>query len=136
MSMTENEIFDNMLDLAMDNHEELLAYRAIGTVEEITKIINFLSCDDDTSVIDDMNLLIEYYKIGTVAEFKALKTENAHLHDEMQSINANMDLLEKEIRAKTIDEFVERLLNWKPKNEEYRSMRDVCNEIAQEMKNR
>lgn len=32
--MTENEIFDAMLDEAWDEHEELLAYRAIGTVEE------------------------------------------------------------------------------------------------------
>lgn len=32
--MTENEILDAMLDNAMDEHEELLAYRAIGTVEE------------------------------------------------------------------------------------------------------
>lgn len=32
--MTENEIFDAMLDEAWDEHEELLAYRAIGTAEE------------------------------------------------------------------------------------------------------
>lgn len=32
--MTENEIFDAMLDEAWDEQEELLAYRAIGTVEE------------------------------------------------------------------------------------------------------
>lgn len=32
--MTENEILDHMLDDAMEEHEELLAYIAIGTVEE------------------------------------------------------------------------------------------------------
>ena len=32
--MTENEIFDAMLDNAWEEHDELLAYRAIGTVEE------------------------------------------------------------------------------------------------------
>ena len=34
MSMTESEIFDKMLDARMDEYDELLAYRAIGTVEE------------------------------------------------------------------------------------------------------
>ena len=32
--MTENEIFDAMLDNAWEEHDELLAYRAIGTIEE------------------------------------------------------------------------------------------------------
>ena len=32
--MTENEIFDKMLDARMDEYDELLAYRAISTIEE------------------------------------------------------------------------------------------------------
>lgn len=55
--------------------EEYEQYRAIGTVEEITKLINFLSCDDDTSIIEDLQTLVEYYSIGTVEEFKELKDE-------------------------------------------------------------
>lgn len=32
--MTENEIFDAMIDNAWEEHDELLAYRAIGTIDE------------------------------------------------------------------------------------------------------
>ena len=51
----------------------------------------------------------QYRAIGTVEEFKALKVENEELHCEIQAINATMDLLENEIRAKAIDEFAEKL---------------------------
>lgn len=34
MSMTENEIFDAMIDNVWEEHEELLAYRNIGTIDE------------------------------------------------------------------------------------------------------
>lgn len=34
MSMTENEMIGAMIDEAWDEHEELQAYRAIGTIEE------------------------------------------------------------------------------------------------------
>lgn len=56
--------------------------------------------------------LQEYPKfraIGTIEEFKALKVENEELHCEIQAINATMDLLENEIRAKAIDEFVHKV---------------------------
>ena len=47
--------------------------------------------------------------IKALEELKALKVENAELHCEIQAINATMDLLENEIRNKTIDDFAERL---------------------------
>ena len=53
-----------------DYLEELLQYRAIGTMEEIKKVISFLSCDDDNSIIDDMNLLNQYRVIGTLEELQ------------------------------------------------------------------
>ena len=37
-SMTESEIFDAMIDNAWDDHEELLAYRAIGTIERFREL--------------------------------------------------------------------------------------------------
>ena len=40
----------------------------------------------------------------------------------------------QEIREKAIDEFINKLLNWKSKDEEYKSLSDVCYEIAEEMK--
>lgn len=57
----------------------------------------------------DKRELEQYRAIGTVEEFKALKEQNAELHCEFQSINATMDLFEKEIKVKVIDEFAERL---------------------------
>lgn len=45
--------------------EKLEQYHAIGTVEEIKKVISFLSDDNDNSLIDDMNLLQQYRAIGT-----------------------------------------------------------------------
>ena len=53
--------------------EEIQQYRAIGTVEEISKLIKFLSCDDDTSILEDLRMLIEYSAIGTIEEFNDLK---------------------------------------------------------------
>ena len=51
----------------------------------------------------------QYKEIGTIEEFKALKVENEELHCEIQAINATMELLENEIRAKAIDEFMEKV---------------------------
>ena len=44
-------------------------------------------------------------------ELKALKTENAELHCEIQAINATMGLYEEEIKNKTIVEFVKKINN-------------------------
>lgn len=40
----------------------------------------------------------------------------------------------KEIRNNSIDEFIDELLNWKPQDEEYRSLCNVCYEIAEQLK--
>ena len=45
-------------------------------MEEITNLIKFLSFDDDTSILEDLRMLVKYYAIGTVEEFKALKEKN------------------------------------------------------------
>lgn len=47
--------------------EELEQYRAIGTVEDITKVVRFLSGDDE-SIIDDIEEVTKYRLIGTVEE--------------------------------------------------------------------
>ena len=45
--MTESEIFDAMIDNAWDDHEELLAYRAIGTIERFRELTeNERKCED------------------------------------------------------------------------------------------
>ena len=80
----------------------------IGVIREIA--------GSDSKSVEDLEIAVqvlkeirEYREIGTVEELKALKMENAELHCELQSINATMDLFEKEIRNKAIDEVAERL---------------------------
>lgn len=41
---------------------------------------------------------------------------------------------EKEKVFKAIDEFADKLINWKSQSEEYKNLSDVCNEIAEDMK--
>ena len=48
--------------------EELERYRAIGTVEEIRKVVQFLSLDNDNGIIEDLELLNKYRFIGTAEE--------------------------------------------------------------------
>ena len=115
--MTENEAKEILLQIAYDGEypigsseafsiaiqalEEIQQYRSIGTVEELVK----------TQIREKvLNVELESYKeIGTIEEFKALKVENEELHCEIQAINATMELLENEIRAKAIDEFMEKV---------------------------
>lgn len=56
------------LDVAKSALEEIRQYRAIGTVEDITKVVRFLSVDDDESIIDDIEEVTKYRLIGTVEE--------------------------------------------------------------------
>lgn len=68
--------------------EEIQQYRALGTVDDIKKIIGFLSLDGEKGLIDDATLLNQYRMLGTVEELKEArekqiakkvikKTENA-----------------------------------------------------------
>ena len=95
----------------IDILQELEAYRAIGTVEELKSMKeNGAFTGVELAQLADMQMsLKEYLAIGTIEEFQALKLENEELHCEIQAINATMDLLENEIRAKAIDEFAEKL---------------------------
>ena len=92
----------------INDMEELQQYRAIGTVEEIKKVISFLSNDNDNSVIDDMNVLNAYRSIGTIEEFKALKEKNEQIP--IIHGKAELELHDKGIRNKVIDEFAEKFI--------------------------
>ena len=48
--------------------EELKAYRAIGTIDQINEVIHFLDLENDNGLINDMTLLNQYRAIGTVEE--------------------------------------------------------------------
>lgn len=101
-----------MLRLSEKALEEIQQYRAIGTVEELQKL-KLLFGNENVEISELTTKILkeypEYLSTGTIEEFKALKVENEELHCEIQAINATMDLLENEIRAKAIDEFAEKL---------------------------
>lgn len=63
-----NTYYLNALDIASKVLEEIQQYRAIGTVEEIKKVVRFLSMDNDNGIIEDLQLLNQYQLIGTVEE--------------------------------------------------------------------
>ena len=56
--------------------EELKAYRAIGTIDQINEVIHFLDLENDNGLINDMTLLNQYRAIGTIEEFKGLKEKS------------------------------------------------------------
>lgn len=54
--------------VAIESMKKLQQYQAIGTVEQIKKLVRFLSLDNDNGIIKDMELLNQYKFIGTVEE--------------------------------------------------------------------
>lgn len=54
--------------VAIKSMKEIQQYRSIGTVEEIKKVIQFLSLDNDNGIIEDLEELNKYKFIGTVEE--------------------------------------------------------------------
>ena len=64
------------IQAAIQALEEIQQYRAIGTVEDIKKVISFLSMDEDNSIINDLELLNQYKFLGTVEELQALKEKS------------------------------------------------------------
>ena len=53
--------------------EELKAYRAIGTIDQINEVIHFLDLENDNGLINDMTLLNQYRAIGTVEQLEWCK---------------------------------------------------------------
>lgn len=54
--------------MGIDALEEIQQYRAIGAVEEIKKLVRFLSIDNDREIIKELEELRNYVSIGTVEE--------------------------------------------------------------------
>ena len=65
-------------DMAIQALEEIQAYRAIGTVEELQDVYEL--CESLEEAVKVGNALVEelkkYHSIGTIDEFKALKEKN------------------------------------------------------------
>lgn len=102
-ALSTTNVFDIAMATAIKALEEIQQYRAIGTVEEITNLINFLSFDDDTSILEDLRMLVEYYAIGTIEEFKAYKQGNCTNNCK------HYDSAIEYVRNKAIDEFAHQL---------------------------
>lgn len=134
-------------EMAENALEEIQQYRAIGTVEDIQKVLSFLGDENKRSIIDDLKLLNEYKATGLTPELiEAMQGHNiAMINDleEYQEIGTVEEL--KEIRAKAIDEFAHQLketLNQEfPSNYEstrpYFSLENArlsVDEIAEQMK--
>ena len=72
----------------------------------------------------------QYRAIGTIEELQALKDGSIPIiHGK-----AELELHDREIRAKAIDEFDNALINYQSQDENYKSFSDVCYEIAEKLK--
>ena len=110
-ALSTTNVFDIAMATAIKTLEEIQQYRAIGTVEDIQKVLSFLGDENKRSIIDDLKLLNEYKATGLTPELiEAMQGHNiAMINDlaEYQEIGTVEEL--KEIRAKAIDEFAEAL---------------------------
>ena len=112
---------NDVLDTAIQALEEIQEYRAIGTVERLKHLEEY---------VDTINkLCADYSAIGTVDEFKALKDGSIPIiHGK-----AELELYGKEIRAKAIDEYVEKL-KYNFGNDEELDSWATYDEIAEQLK--
>jgi hypothetical protein len=83
---------------------ELMQYRAIGTVEKVSKIKELY--DKAKWLLDDERKKRRSYEsIGTIEEFKALKEKEERFDRNIKMYNE----IGLKIRAKAIDEFAEKI---------------------------
>lgn len=92
--------------LAINALKEIQEYRAIGTVEEITKVVRFLSLDNDNGIIEDLQLLNKYQLIGTVEELMRLKESNLS-GLELALVAVSVEKLKKYEAIGTVEEIKE-----------------------------
>ena len=59
-ALSTTNVFDIAMATAIKTLEEIQQYRAIGTVEDIQKVLSFLGDENKRSIIDDLKLLNEY----------------------------------------------------------------------------
>ena len=136
-ALSTTNVFDIAMATAIKTLEEIQQYRAIGTVEDIQKVLSFLGDENKRSIIDDLKLLNEYKATGLTPELiEAMQGHNiAMINDlaEYQEIGTVEEL--KEIRAKAIDEFADQM---KQLNEEGEisvvGWNRIVNNIAEQMK--
>lgn len=84
-------------------------------------------------IIDCLDELEGYREIGTAEEFKALKAENAELHNEAQAERALLDKRDAEVRAKAIDDFMKKICEKYTEEEKRRNYKQYCGAIKNEL---
>ena len=97
---------DDVYRIIIDALEEVQAYRAIGTVEDLQDMKNKYQ----EAVIDWR----QYRKVGTIEEFKALKEKNNEHYSDTEELDGygyscTNKTCNEIIRNKVIDEFAEKL---------------------------
>lgn len=100
--------FDYDESIPQSIFEEIQQYRAIGTVEECEKAMDFELAKQDKMLAEVIDDYLKYIKIGTIEEFKALKEKNEQIP--IIHGKAELELHDKGIRNKVIDEFAEKFI--------------------------
>ena len=98
-------------------------YRAIGTVEECEKAIDFELAKQDKSLAEVIDEYLEYRAIGAIEEFKTLKEHIQIIQEAYENTDGYKDGY-----AKAIDEFAEKIIIMMPGH------RQDIEQIADKMK--
>ena len=99
--------FDYDESIPQSIFEEIQQYRAIGTVEECEKAMDFELAKQDKMLAEVIDDYLKYIKIGTIEEFKDLKEKSEQIP--IIHGKAELELHDKGIRNKVIDEVIMQL---------------------------
>ena len=127
-------ISDNVKDMAIKAIEEILQYRAIGTVEEVQKL-KLLFGNENVEISELITKILkeypEYLSIGTVEEFKALKEKETEILLKDGQLLYQQGVVDG--YAKGIDVYVEKL-KYNFGNDEELDSWATYDEIAEQLK--
>ena len=88
---------------AIKTLEEIQQYRAIGTVEDIQKVLSFLGDENKRNIIDDLKLLNEYKATGLTPELiEAMQGHNIAMINDLEEYQATGTV--EEIKALKLKE--------------------------------
>ena len=96
---------EDIMHICVKAIEELEQYKAIGTVEDIQKLVSFLSDDNKRSILDDLELLNQYRALGTVEDIQTMKDNGAFSEIELAKIAARLQRLKDYEAIGTVEDF-------------------------------
>ena len=118
--------YKSAVKMAIQALEDIQAYRELGTMEKILKVLN----NQRTVIATQHETLRQYRAIGTVDECAEMQVQYNYLSTKIKKYEDAEMRKEQEIRNKVIDEFVE---NLKPLLNTYADTVRL-DEIAEQMK--